>query len=148
MLQFDPNGYLIPPEIIETTLADFEKTFSNNYHRSMLFQGYLDFILELKRWQPKKFVQWVNGSFTTTNPQPNDIDIVTFLPFDLKFMQDEFYVGVKKNFRRRGLDCHFVPVYPETHPMFFRFEQDKIQWFLTFSSDRNGTEKGLIQLNF
>jgi len=35
------------------------------------------------------FTQWVDGSFTTKKTNPNDIDIVTFLP-------DEIYVKFEK----------------------------------------------------
>ncbi len=145
MLQFDENGYLTPPEIIPTTLADFEKAFATNYPRSVLFQVYLDFVLELKTQGAESFFQWINGSFTTQNPKPNDMDIVTFLPFDLKLMRDNFYLGLKKNFGRKGLDCHFIKTFPPAHPDFVQFEKDKAHWIEIFSTDRDFNPKGIIQ---
>jgi hypothetical protein len=148
MLEFDENGYLTPIEIIPTTLKVFEETFAINYRRAELFQNYLDFIFELKSWKAKKFVQWVDGSYTTQNPMPNDIDIVTFLPYDLKMMKDGFYINLKKNFKKKGLDCHFVCVYPKTNEKYVVFLDEELDWFQLFSTDRVGKKKGILQLNF
>jgi hypothetical protein len=79
---------------------------------------------------------------------PNDIDIVTFLPYDLKLMKDGFYLNLKKNFKKRGLDCHFVCVYPENHEDFLGFQKESSNWFEIFGKDRKGIEKGIIQLNY
>ena len=87
MMKFDERGYLTPYEITELNLEDFEAVFvtgmEHTSHRKALFQNYLSFVEGLKKTFGSNFYQWVVGSFVTQKPLPGDVDVVTFLPFDM-----------------------------------------------------------------
>ena len=85
MLTFNQLGFLSPPEIICSSIEDFEKEFAINLNRQRrveLMRQYKIYCNRLKNlWGtiPKK--QWIDGSFVTTNPEPKDVDLVFFLDY-------------------------------------------------------------------
>jgi hypothetical protein len=87
VIQFDEYGHIFPHQIIELTLPEFQAFFvdglSDQNHRRELFERYLVFVEDLKRAFQVPFIQWVDGSFITRKEFPGDIDVVTFLPYDV-----------------------------------------------------------------
>lgn len=83
MITFDEKGHIHPYEIIEITLEEFETAFVQQMeeaaHRKAIFDGYLNFVSDLKTALRIPFFQWLNGSFTTQKPFPGDIDVVCFI---------------------------------------------------------------------
>ncbi|WP_461098157.1 DUF6932 family protein [Spirosoma luteolum] len=62
--------------------------------------------------------QWINGRFVTRKPMPNELDLVTFIPF----LQ---YNRVERELRGRftayaHLDACAVRVFPDDHPSHFQ----------------------------
>ncbi|WP_373515239.1 hypothetical protein [Persicitalea sp.] len=94
--------------------------------------------------------QWLNGSFVTLKSDPEDIDLVNFIPFNdnldnaLEKLIPYFTVG--GSMEKYRIDAHLVPVYPESDP---RFENTKLRtayferWF---GHDRDGYSKGFIEI--
>ena len=74
---FDENGNL-PPGIYNMTLEDIEKIFSKNQSskRKEIMMEYKKHLRELK--DTGYFLDhWIDGSFTTSKENPNDIDTLT-----------------------------------------------------------------------
>jgi hypothetical protein len=154
MIQFDSNGNLHPPQIIEIDFEMFKNTFvdavEGSRTRNLIFEQYLDYTNALKGLLNVPFYQWIDGSFVTKKKNPNDIDFVTFI--DHKTFQSktkEIDVFRKLRFIPRSvIDGYFVEVLPETHKGYNNYELDIKRWFYEFSTTRNFHNKGILKINF
>ena len=146
MLEFDKNGYLTPPQIIETDLETFEQTFVFNDHRRKLFEQFLVFSTELKQFYNKNFFTWIDGSFVTKKKFPNDIDLV--LLFDFEFYKINYSKMTIIRDKYDNVDCFFRGLYPAEDPYFYLNELEKFDWFDLFCTDRSDLQKGFVQINF
>jgi hypothetical protein len=76
----DENGYL-PVGVHECTLAEIREQFGSFRHsdrRPQLFRRLVEFLEELRLAHLASSLL-IDGSFTTSNLQPNDIDLVLVL---------------------------------------------------------------------
>lgn len=155
MIEFDENGFLKPYDIIETDLATIEKTFVEamplSSTRKAIFESYLSYNEELRKIIPTGFIQWIDGSFITKKVNPNDIDIVTFVDFDV-YNANEKQIDELRRTRQttnRIIDGYFVKVYPENHKNRNWYDIDRMQWVFTFNRVKNSKlSKGFLQINF
>jgi hypothetical protein len=155
MIEFDENGFLKPYDIIETDLATIEKIFVEDVPlsstRKAIFEGYLSYNEELRKIIPAGFMQWIDGSFTTKKVNPNDIDIITFVDFEV-YNANEKQIDELRRTRQttnRIIDGYFVKIYPENHKHRNWYENDKMQWLFTFNRVKNTKlSKGFLQINF
>jgi hypothetical protein len=153
---FDANGNLPPVGLIRPTIQEFEERFVNanaEKVRKDIYEGfktYCDYLISLS----VASIQWIDGSYTTKKPAPNDIDLVVH--FDgMKIHQDEdlqkhFKKPIDKNEMKRRYKCHpqFVLVYPQTEPDLYSYYVLRYQhWLKWFSKDREGNTKGLIEFD-
>jgi hypothetical protein len=151
-MEFDENGYLKPYKITEIDIITFEQTFVWNDDRKKLFDEYLNYIIFLKEFDLGNFSQWIDGSFISKKPKPNDIDIVTFIQYEKYDLYFKEIAKLQKQFR--GLDTYFVKVFPENHPSEFIYKLDKTEWDFQFSFSRinpktgKSSKKGFVQINF
>lgn len=121
MIEFNNQGYITPADSVETDFENFEKTFVFNEQRQIIFQEYLVFLGELKTLNIGSFYQWINGSFTTLKTNPNDIDVVTFIPYkEYQEIETELW-NLKQTFRNRAVDAYFIAIYPEEHDSYSLF---------------------------
>jgi len=156
MIQFDKNGYIVPYEIIEVSLADFEKFFVSGLveekRRKEIFEVYLRYLSELFETVGKEFFQLVDGSFTTTKELPRDIDLTTFV--DYRIYKQNFGAIQKlseKWNRERMIDSYLVPISYPGHPHFAETQLTFEYWKSLFSFSRRESpnqSKGLIKINF
>ena len=139
MLQFNHNGFLTPPSIIQSTVSELEMEFVKNipsHNRKLIFENYLNYSDALKAASKgKAFVQWVNGSFTTKKAEPGDIDIVSFVDYTLinneaKLFAQFIYPNSETNF---DVDGYIVPVYPHSHKLHFLYTSDRLDWLDRFN---------------
>ena len=76
-----------PYEVIDLTLEEFRRFFVDDLedveHRKGLFDNYLSFLDVLKHTLKTPYYQWITGSFITAKKQPGDIDLVTFVDYEL-----------------------------------------------------------------
>ena len=153
MLKFDEDGHLIPYEIIETTWEEFTHVFvkelQNKRHRRKLLENYERYLLEIRQNMPVAFFQWVNGSFVTKKKHPGDIDMVTFLPYDLMVKKGSFVEQMRRTSKSRcNIDGFFAPVAKWNHRYYESCQREEQRWKNLFGSSREGLPKGIIKLNF
>ena len=81
MLNFNSRG-VSAAGFHPCTLADIEANFVNRFLTSItrndILVGYTSFINKLKQYGVK-CEQWIDGSFVTSNINPNDIDLVCII---------------------------------------------------------------------
>lgn len=155
MIEFDENGFLKPYDIIETDLATIEKIFVEDVPlsstRKAIFESYLSYNEELRKIIPAGFMQWIDGSFVTKKRNPKDIDIVTFVDFEV-YNANEKQIDELRRTRQttnRIIDGYFVKVYSENHKNRNWYDIDRMQWIFTFNQVKNSKlSKGFLQINF
>ena len=148
VLNFDEKGHLTPYANIETDLETLRSTFVFNTHREKLFENYLIFLDELHGLDLGAFFQWIDGSFTTRKTLPNDIDVVTFVNQDVvKFRKSRLDALIERN-RYRSIDCKYFASLPNDHRFYNTFKWNLDECFALYGTNRQGIEKGFIQLNF
>lgn len=150
---FDENGYL-PYGMYNMTLDEIEEIFSKNKSskRKEIMKEYKKHLKELK--DTGYFLDhWIDGSFTTSKANPNDIDTLT--EFDGlkadsnndKAKIDSLIFNSKDN--SKGL-CHSLRVYRYPHT-----DEENYNIFLSsklriltelFGSDSNEVPKGVLHL--
>jgi hypothetical protein len=77
--EFDENGNL-PLGCYKPTFEQFEerfvKKFTKNKHRNRLLIKYHEYC---QRFSQILMITWIDGSYTTNKPRPNDIDLCSTL---------------------------------------------------------------------
>lgn len=153
---FDANGNLPAVGLVRPTIKEFEDRFVNTDTekiRKEIYNGYKNYCNYLISLDAVS-IQWVDGSYTTKKPNPNDIDLV--IHFDgMKLHQNEdlqthFKNLTDKKEMKRLYRCHpqYVLVYPQNDPDLYSYYIQRYQhWLKWFSKDRNGNVKGLIEFD-
>lgn len=153
---FDANGNLPPVGLIRPTIQEFEERFVNTNAKEVrkeIYKGYKNYCNYLVSLGVVS-IQWINGSYTTKKPAPNDIDLVVH--FDGMRIQNDadlqkrFKELIDKNEMKRLYRCHpqFVLVYPQSEPDLYSYYILRYRyWLKWFSKDREGNTKGLIEFD-
>lgn len=150
---FDENGYL-PPGVYNMTLDELEEIFSKNRssQRKRIMEEYK---IHLKALQNTGYYldHWVDGSFTTSKENPNDIDTLTEfdgLKADInndKSKIDRLIFNSKDN--TNGL-CHSLRIYRYPHTdgkNYNMYLKSKLRiLFELFGSDLDEKPKGILHL--
>lgn len=151
MKKFDEFGNLFPYQLIELSVDEVKENFTWNEKRKVLFEELFSFFEEVKILEITDSYVWINGSFVTNKTDPNDIDIVLFIPF----LEQEKHINVLKFLKNKylNLDLYFVKIYPSNHKSHFLYEMDKLEWSFQFTQTRKNLRtgksrsKGFIQIN-
>lgn len=157
MLHFTKNGFLIPDNNIAVSVDDLNRYFVEGIPsdtRGEIFVKYLKYSDELKNVLGLKTLkQWINGSFVTKIKNPKDIDLITFVDFDLRtrFANElkQFEAkGANDNF---GVDAYLLTAFPTGHEKNFLFESDRAYWMEMFTRtrrDKSGRKhrKGFLEI--
>lgn len=150
-MNFDPYGYLTPHKAIKMDLVTFGElfvdAFTTSATRQRLFERYLEYNEMLKELIPDGYSQWINGSFVTKKQNPADMDLVTFVNYDLLQEKDEHFRRLRElRFKRRAeVDGYFITVYPENHRLFPLYQYDQAEWFFNFT--RTYPKPGIARQN-
>ncbi|UFH54044.1 DUF6932 family protein [Spirosoma sp. KNUC1025] len=156
MLELNSRGLIIPDYNVPSTVDELASVFVWNIptrQRKELFSKYIDYMLEMYDiLGDTPFIQWIDGSFTTTNASPNDIDIVTFVNFDVATRLENELAQFKYPLSLSyGMDAYIVRVFPPEHRSFALYVGDRAYWLDKFSKterNRRGIvyRKGFIEL--
>ena len=129
---------------------DIDSVFINGNdtpQRRTLASGLRLFLAYLRSLGLKSYEIWIDGSFATRKPNPNDVDMVCFIPKKtiesipdpqlkrLKYLGNEegrAYIRV-----RWGCDYYHCP---------FDSIDDRNSWKEKFFSDSNGLAKGIVRI--
>lgn len=158
MLTFNQHGLLVPNTTISSSLSEIEDKLVHqigSVKRQMLYSGYLDYMAELRRViGDAPFKQWINGSFSTLTPNPGDIDIVSFINFEVVKQFDKDLRSLRFPASLQfGVDAYIVRVYPPDHRLVALYIGDHAYWMDKFDKterNRRGLvyPKGFIELAF
>lgn len=156
MIELNQRGLLIPDYNIPATILELATIFVWNMpvsQRQTLFNKYLDYMTSMyDLLDDLPFIQWIDGSFTTTDANPRDIDIVTFINFDVVNRLDSELVQFKYPASLSfGMDAYIVRVFPPDHRSFALYAGDRAYWLERFSRterNRRGVihKKGFLEL--
>jgi len=109
-------------------------------------------------------IQWVNGSYVTTNPKPHDVDVVTFCDGDfLDTLAEELEETIENHLNGReatipdyGTYSILIGARLSTHPDFAIFEAERRyfrKWYGQFNSSKAASNdpridqpKGFLEL--
>jgi hypothetical protein len=87
MLEFNSKRLLIPETIIKSTSEEFKNEFAVKLaegKRALLFEQYKLYCADLKEiCGNSPITQWIDGSYVTQNRNPFDIDLVTFVDYNI-----------------------------------------------------------------
>jgi len=154
-LNFDEYGNLTPFEVIEVDLATFEAYFVTAFPKSTtrkrLFENYLRYIYRFQDEVFPIFEQWINGSFVTQKENPKDIDMVTFLDYEVyekrgNKVLDKFWTFSLED---EGIDSYLVKDYPKDHFLYKEVLKKKDVWLKLYANNRTTIPtKGFLKIIF
>ena len=153
-LVFDENGYLKPYQPIEIDIESFKynfvDSFPNSISRELLYNNYLRFLYSFQDNIFTFFEQWIDGSFTTKRQNPNDIDVVTFLSFDVYEKRGDKVIDKywKFSLEDQKIDSYIVKSYPEEHPNYSTYLSERSLWLDRYGTDRDNQAKGFVKIIF
>ncbi|MBC8154715.1 MAG: hypothetical protein H7Z72_17595 [Bacteroidetes bacterium] len=149
---FDEHGYLIPYTLLVTDLETISLVFVDEMlestTRRKIFATFIKYITELQIALDCPLEIWVDGSFTTTKLNPDDIDFVIFVDRQVAATHQQLI----RQFRQRRyqtkslMDGYFVEVVSETHPDYRIYQFNRADKHRDFAFDRLGKPKGYLQL--
>lgn len=160
--EFNEDGKL-PPGIIKTKMSEFKDRFviGKSPKRLELFKKYKEYARLLKSANIGT-VQWIDGSYTTSKPEPGDIDLITHVDINDLEQDDELYQTVLRLASKEEserihslLSCHtfFITMRPKGHADYQKYVDVYNYWFDTFGHDYDkarqirGMPKGIIEFN-
>lgn len=149
-MTFDKFGHLIPYDLITTDWENIELQFAQPFDqfetRQAIYEALRIYLTELKAELAIPLIIWLDGSFTTKKPDPNDVDFVIFVDTDtFQKHQSTIQRYVAKRRELNSLtDGYFVEVFPPNHTSYFVTEADTIEWYHRFGRDRHKRRKGIL----
>lgn len=148
----------MPNQPIPSSLSEVEAVFVQRVgtaKRQLLYSNYRQYIAELQRVIGNApFSQWIDGSFSTLEPNPGDIDIVSFINFEIVEKFDRVLRPLRfPDSLRHGIDAYIVRTYPPDHRLFALYIGDRAYLMDKFDKtarNRRGVvyPKEFIELTF
>ena len=157
MLKFTSKGLLVPNRNIISSLAELKEEFLDNIftqNRKSLFENYIKYSDDLsKTCKGSKIRQWIDGSFVTKNSKPKDIDIVSFIEYQIIDSNEPIFTNFKfpNSINKYGVDAYIVKVYPDDHKKYPLYIGDRMYWMDRFDKTRrnragNKVPKGFLEI--
>nr|WP_293838490.1 hypothetical protein [uncultured Arsenicibacter sp.] len=148
MIELNPRGLITPNYNIPATMTELENLFvkgPESPKRYQLFDCYKRYTESLATiLAGDHFVQWVDGSFTTREPNPGDIDVVSFINFDsVERSAKELQSFKYPDSLLHGVDAYIVKVYPKDHRLFALYAGDRAYWMDKFSKTTRN-KRGIV----
>jgi hypothetical protein len=151
--KFDFRGLIEPAKLISLTQEEFVQYFVQTGTRQFIYRGFETYLKGLKKICGEPLTLWIDGSFTTQERYPNDIDICVFLDYKL-IEKHEIKLEKYKSplsTEEYGVDAFFIRTFPEGHPSFNITELDRKYWYNWWTHTRPGRnnlrlKKGFIEI--
>jgi hypothetical protein len=147
MLVFTPRGHLTPNLNIRSSVEDLKLNFVDAFAagvRHELFEKYTNYSQQLKDLLAQdEMLQWIDGSFVTKTNSPGDIDLVTFLSYEIVEQQEKELEIFRFPFsvNNFGVDAYIVKTYPNNHPKYPLYIGDRrIGWINLIKQNETGQE--------
>ncbi|EAW1232671.1 hypothetical protein DUC38_22435 [Salmonella enterica subsp. enterica serovar Saintpaul] len=128
------------------------EAFPNSVRRSMLYCNYIQLIEQFRaiNQQCRCFSEvWIDGSFTTQKPEPDDVDILVVVDFlALNNLPDALKPTVSTLLNRDYVKLNYkidVLLLAENHPD-FDYDERRSYWRGWFGFDRKENPKGLARV--
>ncbi len=119
-----------------------------SFTRRRLFNAFTGYLAELQEALNTPLEIWVNGSFTTLKPNPNDVDFVIFVDKAVADTHKEtiFQFRQRRYAKKSPTDGYFIEIVPEGHPEYRIYQLNRADKHRDFAFDRSGHPKGYLQL--
>lgn len=162
MFEFNDDGNLNGGIIKGVSLDKLREVFVNEFPdsktRKRNFEGLIEYIDFFEAIGIYSYISkvWLDGSFLTNKLNPNDIDLVVlFNPINGSKV-NHFFDHIANSARTMGLSLYCDPYFSIDHELIPpNHEQTKRQleyqntyWLGMFGFDRNGKNKGIIEICF
>jgi len=157
MFQFNSRGLLVPNTNILSTVQEMKQEFViafDNERRRAIYKNYETYSNNLKNiLRVDSIKQWIDGSFVTMKPNPNDIDLITFIDGPsidaLGSEMDKFKYPLSLKFF--DVDAYIVKTYDLNDSRYALYYGDMLHWMDTFDKakvNRNGQKlaKGFLEI--
>jgi hypothetical protein len=153
---FDKNGNLTPYEIVEYSLTEIEcyfvDGFPNSITRKNIYDGLVNYILDIGIYFSSSWSIWIDGSFITTKLNPEDIDIVNIFEWNETLndnrgiFEDNFWADKSK--KAYKVDANFMAVYSKNDSRYIDTIEMTAYWHSWFGKSRQPDKfpKGFIEL--
>lgn len=148
----------LPAGLHQATLAEFETRFVTepvSSSRADIFRRYVEYRAEL---EPLNVIikQWIDGSFTTTKQNPNDIDLVSQwdgekVDRDIQIQNKLSQLLNQRDIKiRYKCDVYGFPKYSEGDPLYQKTLHWRSYWLGLFGYTRGDhpDPKGIIEFKF
>jgi len=156
---FAAGGLLLPvisgsgvKNIISTSLDKFKDSFVDNFAnsntRANIMNNYDIYLQKLKAIVGKdtQFSQLIGGSFVDKKINPNDLDMVTYLPYEVYDKNKNALQDLREYAKNNlNLDAFHKPFYPEGHRKHeTTFKKEFNYWLDIFGTDRNKNTRNIL----
>lgn len=127
--------------------------FPKSVRRSMLYCNYIQLMADLRSLsrQFQCFLEvWIDGSFTTEKPEPDDIDILLVIDYALlNAVPPMFHPQIEKILNRSYVKHNYhidLLLLYKNNPN-TSYEEDRMHWRGVFCHDREDTPKGIARVS-
>ena len=151
-IKYDSNGNLSPYGKIEVNEKEFRDCFVEDHpgskKRTELYAKFLEYQKALLDSVKSDVEQLIDGSWVSSKPDPQDIDLVNLVKiryFCEQDFKDKCLISKFGSKERFDVDAYLVIVLPEDDPRYKDITKNWLDyWEKLWSFDRNGNEKGYI----
>ena len=159
-MTYDFRGNLTPYTVIEMDFDNFQKhfvkAFPDSTTRLFIFGEYERYLSAFRELITEDFLQWIDGSFVSQKQNPRDIDIVTWIDFEIyqskKELISKHFIGNAISFNFK-VDNYILQNYPKNHEEYAYSMAQKAYWKDFFGHTRpnragNKLETGFVEIKF
>ncbi|TCW00426.1 DUF6932 family protein [Biostraticola tofi] len=126
--------------------------FPSSTRRGMLYCNYVQLTSQIRsiNSQFKCFLElWVDGSFTTEKPEPDDIDLLLVADYHAlntvpPMFQSQLELLVDRDYIKQNYSIDLLLLYKNNPSS--NYENDRMYWRGCFGYDRNEHPKGLARV--